>query len=287
MGRYYTRSFRVNGRVVREYVGSGQAAEEAALEDQRGREKRRLQREVQRKESERLEAIARVLSILATLSKVSMKEALETAGYHCHKGQWRKQRLREVDVMSEKQQLCKQPPDLEAAHEIMEAARQGRPGSLEALGKLVEEWPQFVNTYGDQTDLAEWSLICLIAGEDSVGRLTRRSWLRQTRRRLAEPGDGELERLLIHRLSLNLLAVSYAEGRRAERWREGVGSWGEVDSWDRHVTRLQSDLFKATRALREARRLARPTVLAQMNIAERQQINITAAHQPIEAADSD
>jgi len=261
-------------------------AEEAALEDQLRREERRLEREVQRKESERLEAIAQMLSILAALSKASMKEALETAGYHCHKGQWRKQRLREVKVMSKEQQLCKQPPDLEAAHEIMEATRQGRPGSLEAFGKLVKEMPQFVNTYGDQTDLADLILVRLVAGEDEVGRLTRQYWLRETRRRLAEPGDGELERQLIHRLSLNLLAVSHAESRRARQWGAGI-SWSEVDSWDRHVTRLQSDLLKASRALREVRRLARPTVLAQLNIAEKQQINITAAPQPIEAADAE
>ena len=53
------------------------------------------------------------------------------------------------------------------------------------------------------------------------------------------------------------------------------------------MTRLQSDLLKASRALREVRRLARPTVLAQLNIAEKQQINITAAPQPIEAADAE
>jgi len=90
---------------------------------------------------------------------------------------------------------------------------------------------------------------------------------------------------LIHRFSLNLLAVNDAEACRAQRSRT-ARSESEVDLWDRHVSRLQSDLLKAARALREARRLARPTVLAQMNVAQKQQINITAAPQPIEAAEA-
>ncbi len=100
------------------------------------------------------------------------------------------------------------------------------------------------------------------------------------------PGDGELERQLVHRLSLNLLAVSHAEARRAQRVRAGA-SLSEGEFLDRHLSRLQSDLLKAGRALVEARRLAQPTVLAQMNIAQKQQINITAAPQPIEEADAE
>jgi hypothetical protein len=64
-------------------------------------------------------------------------------------------------------------------------------------------------------------------------------------------------------------------------------SESQANFWDRRVSRFQNDLFKASRALREARRLARPTVVAQMNIAEQQQINITAAPPPIEAADAE
>ena len=45
--------------------------------------------------------------------------------------------------------------------------------------------------------------------------------------------------------------------------------------WDRHVSTLHGDFLKACRALADVRRLARPTVLAQMNIADKQQINVS------------
>ena len=43
-GRYYTRTRRVDGKVVREYFGCGPEAERAAREDDEARDRRRLQR---------------------------------------------------------------------------------------------------------------------------------------------------------------------------------------------------------------------------------------------------
>ena len=39
-GRYYTRSRKVNGRVDREYLGTGEAAERAARQDALARQER-------------------------------------------------------------------------------------------------------------------------------------------------------------------------------------------------------------------------------------------------------
>src|SRR5215204_2543171 len=91
--RYYTRSRWVNGRVVREYVGSGPAAEIAALED----EYKRQQREEEeaafwKEEKERLEAGAAFLDELAEASEVLLRAHLLASGFHKHKGQWRRKR---------------------------------------------------------------------------------------------------------------------------------------------------------------------------------------------------
>jgi hypothetical protein len=92
-GRYYTRSRKVDGRVVREYIGTGLVGELAALVDAEDRAQRRAERE-------RLEMAMSTLAApdaaLAELSRVS--DALATmhllaAGYRRHhRGEWRKRR---------------------------------------------------------------------------------------------------------------------------------------------------------------------------------------------------
>jgi len=90
--RYYTRSRWVDGRVVREYIGSGPAAEIAALEDEYKRQQREEEAASWKEEKERLEASAAFLGELAQVSEVLLRAQLLASGFHKHKGQWRRKR---------------------------------------------------------------------------------------------------------------------------------------------------------------------------------------------------
>ena len=88
-GRYYTRSRKVNGRVVREYVGTGEAAERAARQDAVARQEREARRSVR----EELAALDAPLDELAELTDLLARAALAAAGYRRHhRGEWRKRR---------------------------------------------------------------------------------------------------------------------------------------------------------------------------------------------------
>lgn len=178
-------------------------------------------------------------------------------------------------------------PELEQrVREIINSASKGCKGSREALLKLLDQYPGIEGLFGDLALLAEDHLLSMTAGKNVLRRESTRRFLVNMRQRLAQPGDGELERLVMERVVLSWLSLYFAERRRAERWSEGVPQV-EAAFWDRRASSLQGDFLKACRALGELRRLARPTVLAQMNIADKQQINISAAHLPIEAADAE
>ncbi len=276
-GLYYCRSRRVDGRVQREYVGIGPAAEFAASEDERRRELRELDRARRKKEREELSDIAQTLKAVAAFSAVSMKAGLVAMGYHRHHGQWRKRRNPEEELMEEGQSLAKPPQDLQDVREALETFRKGGPGASQTLVELIKDRPDLVILYGDVAHIAEEKLLLLSGGGDFINLETRRMWLKDVRRNLTNPGDGELERQLIHRYSLNLLAVNLAEAGRATREREDI-TWSDLHAWDRHVSTLQSDLLRAARALQEVRRLGRPTIVAQTNIGGQQQINIGVAN---------
>ena len=90
---YYTRSKRVNGVVVRQYVGAGVLGEIAALTDTERRRRREAEREVWRAEKERIEAADAELDGLCQLTDLLVEAAMTDAGYDKHKnGEWRRKR---------------------------------------------------------------------------------------------------------------------------------------------------------------------------------------------------
>ena len=92
-GSYYTRSRKVDGRVVREYVGGGILGELAAQTDALERRQREEEAALLREERERLETLAGLTEELYQAAEVLAKAALIAAGYHQHKrGEWRKRR---------------------------------------------------------------------------------------------------------------------------------------------------------------------------------------------------
>ena len=91
-GWYYTRSTRVNGRVVREYIGVGPIGELAAAEDAQRCAEREAQRQAWKAERERLEALDGPLGTLHMICSELVCRRLRAAGYHSHKGEWRKRR---------------------------------------------------------------------------------------------------------------------------------------------------------------------------------------------------
>jgi hypothetical protein len=94
-GRYYTRSKKVDGRVVREYVGTGRVTELVAQMDAANRQDREDERAALRAERAELDALdARVEALCKTADLVA-RAALLAAGYHQHKrGEWRRRRVR-------------------------------------------------------------------------------------------------------------------------------------------------------------------------------------------------
>lgn len=169
---------------------------------------------------------------------------------------------------------------------ILRDANHGCKGSGEALAKLLDEQPEWARIGGDVARLAENAVIAMATGGNVLRQESTHRWLAKEHEALSQPGDGELERLLVQRVILTRLALNSAEEVRAEKWQKGI-STADALFWDKHVSRLNGDFLKACRALALSRRLLRPQIVAQMNIADKQQINIAAANQSIEAADAE
>jgi hypothetical protein len=92
-GLYYTRSKKVGGRVVREYVGGGILGHLAALQDAQERQRREGEAALWKEEREKLEALVAPVEDLCEAAETLYRAALVAAGYRRHqRGQWRRKR---------------------------------------------------------------------------------------------------------------------------------------------------------------------------------------------------
>ena len=89
---YYYRSVRDGSRVKQEYLGAGEVAEALAQADETIRRVRELERARGRAEAERLEDLADPVLRLDEAAEVLLRAELVAAGFHRHKGVWRRGR---------------------------------------------------------------------------------------------------------------------------------------------------------------------------------------------------
>jgi hypothetical protein len=91
-GRYYTRSRRVDGRIVREYVGTGPVGELAAALDHLDREARTAQAREDVGARQELAGFDAPVQALHADVEALVQGVLLTAGFHHHHGAWRRRR---------------------------------------------------------------------------------------------------------------------------------------------------------------------------------------------------
>ena len=98
-GRYYTRSRRVNGKVVREYIGKGELAHAmSALQDARN-EFRKSKRAALLSAQQELDELETTMNDYFDRVDTIMKNTLACAGYHRQsRGPWRKQRTQPTSL---------------------------------------------------------------------------------------------------------------------------------------------------------------------------------------------
>ena len=88
---YYYRAWKRHGKVVRQYLGSGPEAHEAALEDVRRRQERERKREVLRATRQHWKDKDQVVQDVADRIRILFHAAMTATGFYQHdRGEWRR-----------------------------------------------------------------------------------------------------------------------------------------------------------------------------------------------------
>ena len=93
---YYYRAKRIDGRVVKEYLGGGAAAAAAAAEDEQRRSERRVQRCRDLELEKLLSDLLQEFQSYWAMSDRLLTIGLEAHHYHRRRGEWRRRREEEA-----------------------------------------------------------------------------------------------------------------------------------------------------------------------------------------------
>lgn len=90
--QYFYRCRRIDGKAVKRYVASGPKAMEAAEADRQQRQERATGDTASRKELDQINEVNALVEQSSLVFDAALSAALLAAGYHHHRGSWRKRR---------------------------------------------------------------------------------------------------------------------------------------------------------------------------------------------------
>ena len=258
-GFYYCRTRRRHGRQVREYVGGGRIGELAAALDAAEHERRRRQAQTMRREKEQAAERDAPLLRCCRAADLLVRAALENAGCHQHRGQWRRRRMGKP---SEELQLLPGPAGWsdKKITDVYGRALRGDESVLPELGELLKV-PGYVELFGGNLSRqAELALVLLMDGKRMGFREATLAQLRKLRQELAGQNPTPLERLLVERAVACWLEVQDATLRAVQ------GADDPVPWLAWRMKRQESThrrFLSALRTLALVRKLALPTLVSQ------------------------
>jgi hypothetical protein len=246
--KFYYRSRKINGRVVREYLGRGDRAKRADLEDAQRRETR----EKERAEGQTWEAMDEHIAQLHQLTKLLSHSYLVNAGfYQHHRGEWR--RRGENSVQTQIQHYFDHPEDFQA---VIKAAMEGDKSVMTEVKAILDALPQWAEELGNLVSQTENKVLDIATGNNLLKREATKRDLDVRRQRLSEPSY--VEKLLQEQIVLDLYML--------QRTRERA-----LDRNDQHSDKLLTGAHKrflaSVKCLEQIRKLVPPV---RINIAENQ-----------------
>jgi hypothetical protein len=247
--QYYTRTRRVGGRFVRQYLGRGEVGELAAAADACRRAQRHIQAEHQRAERVRWQAADQLLRELVGGVALLVRAAVLVAGYRQHaRGEWRRRRMdtttkatpplkgREPapldpqaarggtpdagpppeaqDRQAETPQAAAPSAEQILEQRLRELARrveQGDPAARAELRQALDDNPRVWQTHANLALQAQEAWLGLAADPDRLLREALRRNLEELQADLAGPEPSPVERLLVGRAAALWLQVHHAD----------------------------------------------------------------------------
>lgn len=229
---YYYQSVRVQGRVVKKYVGTGVLAELVALQDVRRRTADARIKTANHAERVHLTELDHAIRTACSAGCLFMRAALVLDGYHCHHGEWRRRRS---NGMAKKPKLAtsanesRSPASVPGVQDwrvglrnLVDRANDGDAEALVRLRKFLDSNPWLYRQAGDLTAQAEAAWAKRIGGKDNMAIESIRRVVADLKAGLNGPHPTPLEALLVDQVAVTWMAAQDAEMQAAASTAESL-----------------------------------------------------------------
>lgn len=274
-GKYYTRSVRLGGRIIREYVGSGAVAQAEAEADAQARHQREQARQADRAVQARWETQETITREFSAAVEALLRQMLRRAGYHRHHGggEWRKRRQtqdmtsKDMAIQEQAIRAARVPETQDERSEFLSRALGGDQAAVPMALAILRRYPKelILNVSSPRQALVElWA----------TGPMPRQLIANEYDARLAAvagPDATPLELVLVERVVVSQMQVSKFEREYTRNIENTIGT-SMADFMERRLDRAHKRLLSAVKTLAQVRRLQVPLAV-QINVAEKQ-INI-------------
>ncbi|QGJ68706.1 Hypothetical protein PBC10988_3670 [Planctomycetales bacterium 10988] len=204
---YYYRNKRVDGRPVKEYLGSGKKAKAAAQEDCERRLQRVRDREYWDQQLSSFEEADQLLQQLSEGITLVFRAVLIREGFYLHKGhEWRKRRKKK---MSEENKPSPEEEVREAFRRTVEKANAGNERALRVMKKYLDLHPELWKNLGDLSKVAEEAWLNLCAQEDVLSKEVLRRQLAALKEEILDGSESILEKLLTETVVSTWMELQY------------------------------------------------------------------------------
>ena len=210
MGTRTTIARSVNGRVVKEYVGTGEVAEMAARLDAEAVAERAFVQVERLRTLAELEELDLMLEQIDREVNAAVSAAMAVAGFHWHRGEWRKKTMVTPDATNTT------PAQQPQCSELVARARTGDVGALNQIMPLFDD-PRNVDAFGGNVAMRSTHMVIMnMVGKDLVSEEAIQRKL-ELLRFPSWPGQNPapLERLVVDRVVALWLHLHKLEGEYA------------------------------------------------------------------------
>jgi hypothetical protein len=186
--RYYYRSHWENGRTVKEYFGSGEVAEAVAEYDARMAALRDCDRAERLHTQIELARLDAELEHIDQLARAALHAAMTAAGFHWHRGAWRKKTMSTPTTNDPKK-----------TEELLARAHAGDREAYNQVRPLLAQ-RQAIEAFGNVSQRSLGVAVNDFSGKDLVTLDAVFRKLDALREELAGPNPTPMERLLVDRV---------------------------------------------------------------------------------------